>query len=195
MDKLLAHRWLNYWPSNVHKSCTKCPVTTLRKHYKTRHFGPTSANTTQNQPKFTHHSVHLLRKKNHAGARWTNYWHSLFVLVVQVLLLDSFISFSSCLSSSFFFFVFFSSLLSCSFFLPLPLFFYTSFFSIVSLFCSLFLFFFSSCVALLVLFLIFLLFFFFALPHLPSCSLSLSLSSFSCFFGLEAKQAKERRKE
>ena len=152
MDKLLAYCWSNCWPSNLHQSCTKCHVKTLSKHYKNRHFRPTSANTTQNQAKFTHYSVYLLRKKKPGGCMVDKLLALSFFLVVQVLLLGSLISFSFLFE--FFFLSFFgaffsSSLLSRSFF-------FLCLFSSILFFFLLFLFFvlfFSSSSLLVLLFL------------------------------------------
>ena len=173
MDKLLTYRWANCWPSNLRQSCTKCPVKTLTKHYKNLHFGPTSANTTQNQPKFTYHPGHLLRKKKPCGCRVDKLLALPFFLVVlrHHLFRQQFgRSFISC--SSFFFFFLVLVLVRSNVIFS----FRYLFSSILILFLFLFsfspfLFFFSSCVALLVLF-----FFFLLCSSSSSFLLSLSLS-------------------
>ena len=122
-----------------------------------------------------------------------------FFLVVQVLHLGSFISFSF-LFEVFFLSVFllFLILLRCNAFFSsstsfLPYFFFFYCFSFM------FSFSFSSSsllrVALLVLFLIFFFFFFFALPHLPSCSLSLSIPSPASLAWKQNKEKKEGKNE
>ena len=124
----------DYWPWNLRTLCTKCPLTNLRKHYKTRHFGPSSYKATQNLPKFRHCIPDPLRKKKTGRVHGGPVTGLAFFWAIQVFHLGSFISFSLLFE---FFFLFFLILLRCNaFFFLLYLFssiFYTYSFSIVSL--------------------------------------------------------------
>ena len=191
--------WTNYWQSrsqitdheiwvlNTKNNPNKLSQNTTQigiwmDHHKTSKKGA----------KFTDHLLDPLRKKkSKAGAMWTNYWQSLFFVLLQLCFFGWLISFSFLFEFLFLCFCFFRSNL-LFLFLHLPLFFYHFF-----LVFSLFLVFLSSCLALIVLFFIFFILFFCALPPLPSCPLSLKrkIPSSASLAWKEKKEKKQGKKE